>query len=452
MSRRDGTKPPSEPPTEADGSTLTHPNQGVGFGAKAIRRFRLLVLEGPDKGTPWASTLDKCEIGSIDYNDLVLHDNTVSKKHCEIRIDSKGAHILDLGSHNGTIVDGVEVVEASLRSGSVIRLGKTVLQFDFELQGSRLPVSEDTSFGSLLGTSVEMRSVFALLARVAEKDTNVLLEGETGTGKTQAARSIHEKSARKDGPFVTFDCGAAHGNTLESTLFGHEKGAYTGAVGSRIGILEEASGGTIFLDEIGELPKDLQPKLLRALDERKIRRLGGSKDIHVDVRVIAATKRDLRAEMNAERFRDDLYYRITAVRIVMPPLRQRPEDIPMILDKILASLSVSAEERAELSSAEVIARLQRGAWPGNVRELENWVQRYLAIGEPPMAEHEQTGLSVDHTLPYAEAKGVAINDFERRYFETLMRLHKRNVAQVADAAGMDRTSVYRVLKRCGLLP
>ncbi|WP_437803762.1 sigma 54-interacting transcriptional regulator [Sorangium sp. So ce693] len=449
---------PSRPPSKAaEGGpeTLTHTGSPADDGAGAVRRFRLELVEGPARGVVWDSSADRCSLGSDEGNDLVVADPTVSRFHCEIRIDEAGARVRDLKSRNGTAVDGVSVVEAFLRTGSLIRVGKTVARFEFGTEHNRLPLWDEARFGALSGASAAMRGVFALLARAAERDVTVLLEGETGTGKSQAARSIHERGARREKPFVVVDCGAIHGNLIESELFGHAKGAFTGAAEQRVGAFEEASGGTIFLDEIGELPLDLQPKLLRALEAREIRRVGTNTARTVDVRVIAATHRDLRSEVNAGRFRADLYFRIAVVRIPMPPLRQRPEDIPALLDDLLAALHATPEEAAALREPKVIARLKRAAWPGNVRELRNYVEQYLVFrAPPPVSELAPVNAPppVDASVPYAEARDRILADFERRYFEALLRAHDGKVSRAAAAAGLDRRYLYRLLHRHGLGP
>jgi DNA-binding NtrC family response regulator len=421
-----------------------------------VRRFRLTVIEGPARGVTWESTGDRCSIGSHHSNNLIIDDPTVSRFHCEIVLDSAGARVRDLQSRNGTVLDGVAVLEAFLRAGSFLRLGKSVIRFELGTETNRLPLSDETQFGSLTGVSAAMRTAFAMFARAAESDATVLLEGETGTGKSQAALSIHKKSARSEGLFVVVDCGAILANLLESELFGHEKGSFTGATDRRVGAFEEASGGTLFLDEIGEMPTDLQPKLLRALEAREVRRVGSNAYRPVDVRVIAATNRDLRADVNAGRFRADLYFRLAVVTIGMPPLRQRPEDIPALVEEILVSLRASKEASEPFRSPEFLAQLQSAAWPGNVRELRNYIERSLILrtfdpvpegGAPP-----EGGFVVDATAPYASERERAIADFERRYFEALLRLHGGKVAQAASAAGMDRAYLYRMLRRHGIEP
>ncbi len=452
-------------PQEPVAERVTH-DDGRPAAPGAVRRFRLTVIEGPARGVTWQSTGDRCSIGSHHRNDLILDDPTVSRFHCEIAIDEDRVRVRDRESRNGTVLDGVTVVEAFLRAGSLVRLGKTVLRFELGTELNQLPLSEDTSFGSLKGVSPAMRAVFAMLARAAESDATVLLEGETGTGKSQAALAVHRKSARSEGPFVIVDCGAILGNLLESELFGHEKGAFTGAADRRIGAFEEAAGGTLFLDEIGELPLDLQPKLLRALEAREVRRVGSNAYRPVDVRVIAATNRDLRADVNAGRFRADLYFRLAVVTIAMPPLRRRPEDLPALVEEILASLRASEEAAAPLRAPEFMAQLQGAAWSGNVRELRNYLERCLILrtidpapgGDAPGAAAPGSdapaaaGFAVDPTAAYATERERAIADFERRYFRALLRLHDGKVSRAAAAAGIDRAYFYRVLRRHGIEP
>lgn len=436
-------------------ATLTH-GDGLGATRGAVRRFRLTVVEGPARGVTWQSTGDRCSIGSHHRNDLILDDPTVSRFHCEIVVDESNVRVRDLKSRNGTLLDGVAILEAFLRVGSLLRLGKTVIRFDLAAETNQLPLAEETRFGSLTGVSPVMRATFVMLARAAESDVTVLLEGETGTGKSQAAHSIHKKSTRGEGPFVIVDCGAIHGNLLESELFGHERGAFTGATERRVGAFEEASGGTLFLDEVGELPVDLQPKLLRALEAREVRRVGSNTYKPVDVRVIAATNRDLRTDVNSGRFRADLYFRLAVVTIGMPPLRRRPEDIPALAEEILVSLRAPREAAEQLRTPEFFAQLRHGAWPGNVRELRNYVERCLILRtiEPTFEASgaAEEGFSVDPTAPYASERERAIADFERRYFKALLRLHDGKVARAAGAAGMDRAYLYRLLRRHGIEP
>jgi DNA-binding NtrC family response regulator len=421
-----------------------------------VRRFRVTVVEGPSTGLVWESAADVCSIGSHPLNDLALEDSTVSRFHCELRIGPRGPQVKDLDSTNGVIVDGVQVVDGFLRGGSLLRLGRVVLRFDFSAESNRLQLSAQTRFGSLVGTSAAMRACFALLERAAARDVTVLLEGETGTGKSQAAQAVHNASARRDKPFIVVDCGAIPSNLLESELFGHEKGAFTGAVGRRAGAFEEAQGGTVFLDEIGELPAELQPKLLRVLETREIRRVGTNTYQPVDIRLIAATHRDLRAEVNAGRFRSDLFFRLAVLRIIQPSLRQRPEDLPALVEQLLASLGADPERTGALRTPEFIGRLQHAAWPGNVRELRNYLERCLvfedALAISQEEAHPSGSLEVDPAQPYADQRRRVLDDFERRYLRALLEKHQGKVAQAAVTAGVDRVHLYRLLRRHGIKP
>ncbi|MBL9103023.1 MAG: sigma 54-interacting transcriptional regulator [Myxococcales bacterium] len=425
-------------------------------GPLDVRRFHITVVEGPGRGLVWRSEAARCSIGAHRSNDVVLEDPTVSRFHCEVVAEADGLRVLDLESRNGTVLDGVQVRDARARAGSVLRLGKSALQVEAGGGVHSVPLSEARSFGSLRGASPLMRATFAMLERAAESDVTLMLEGETGTGKSQAAQSLHRAGSRRKGPFVIVDCGAIHGNLLESELFGHEKGAFTGATERRIGAFEEASGGTLFLDEIGELPLDLQPKLLRALEAREVRRVGSNSYRPVDVRVVAATNRDLRADVNAGRFRADLYFRLAVLTIPMPPLRRRPEDIPDIVDELLAALGVQGEVAASLRAPAFVARLQRAAWTGNVRELRNYLERCVVLrAMGPLDEQAEPaggGPAVDPTAPYAAERQRAIAAFERAYFAGLLRLHGGKAARAAEAAGVDRAYLYRLLRRHGIDP
>ncbi|AKF81290.1 ATPase AAA [Myxococcus fulvus 124B02] len=436
--------------------TLPYEQGRRAYDASTVRRFRLTVVEGPQSGSTWESTSDTCSVGSHPLNDFAVDDSTVSRFHCEIRIGPKGPQVRDLDSLNGVILDGVLVMEGVLRSGSLLRLGRVVLRFDFSAENNRLPVSESTRFGTLVGASVAMRVCFAMMERAASRDVTVLLEGETGTGKSQAAQAIHEAGRRKDGPFLVVDCGAIPAHLLESELFGHEKGAFTGALQRRAGVFEEAIGGTVFLDEIGELPAELQPKLLRVLENREIRRVGSNTYQPVDVRLMAATHRDLRAEVNAGRFRSDLFFRLAVLRIALPPLRQRPEDLPLLVEGILGTLGADKERTASLRTPDFLARLRYAAWPGNVRELRNYLERCLVFEEAvELTEDESRSgnpMEVDPTLPYADQRRRAVDDFERRYLRALLEKHQGKVAQAAVTAGMDRVHLYRLLRRHGIKP
>jgi transcriptional regulator with GAF, ATPase, and Fis domain len=298
-----------------------------------------------------------------------------------------------------------------------------------------------------------MRAVFALLERAAPTEATVLLEGETGTGKEAAAESIHEASPRRERPFVVLDCGAIPPNLLESELFGHEKGAFTGATGARTGAFEAADGGTIFLDEIGELAPDLQPKLLRALERREVKPVGANQYMPADVRVIAATNRDLRAEVNARRFRADLYYRLAVVQIRLPPLRERREDLPLLVASLAAAMPAAV--RDQLSTPDFLDELARHSWPGNVRELRNYLERCVALGpslrrgSDVVAALDEPG-EVDASRPLREARDAWTRRCESQYLQDLLRRHGDNLAGAARAAGIDRAHLYRLLWKHGL--
>jgi two-component system, NtrC family, response regulator GlrR len=419
----------------------------------SVERFHLTVVDGPRRGLTWDSQGDRCGIGSHPSNELVIDEPTVSRFHCEILLEAKGARVRDLQSTNGTTVDGVTVLDAFLRSGSVLRIGNTGLRFESHGERVALPLSPSSEFGSLVGVSASMRATFALLERAATSSCTVLVEGETGTGKEDAAESIHKLSGR-GGPFVVVDCGAIPPSLLESELFGHERGAFTGAHDRRIGAFEEAHGGTLFLDELGELPLELQPKLLRALESHEIRRVGSNQYRPVDVRVVAATNRDLRGAINGGTFRADLYFRLAVLRVPMPPLRTRPEDLPILVERLLLRLRAGDDEARALLTPAYFAQLQSAAWPGNVRELRNYLERCLVVKGPlPIGDGAAAAsVGVDAQLPYGEARDRAAAEFERRYLEALLRSHNGQVARAAKAAGLDRAYLYRLLRRNGIKP
>src|SRR5262245_61300649 len=263
---------------------------------------------------------------------VVLNDHEVSGVHCELRAVTEGILVRDLGSTNGTFCGGVRIREAVITGKTELTVGSTRLTIEPSGQKRRVELGFADRFGSIVGASPKMRRVFSVLERVADTPLSVLVLGETGTGKEGVARAIHDASSRKGKPFVVVDCGSIPQTLAESILFGHEKGSFTGATERRDGALAEANGGTLFLDELGELPVDLQPKLLRALSERQVRRIGGTAFDSIDVRLIAATRRDLGTEMNAGRFRSDLFFRVAQVRIELPPLRERLADLPMLIE------------------------------------------------------------------------------------------------------------------------
>jgi two-component system, NtrC family, response regulator GlrR len=416
-----------------------------------VLRFRLSVIEGPDRGRHRESRSGRCTIGSHRLNDLVIKDPTVSRFHCEVLVDGPRLRVRDLGSRNGTIADGVSVVEAFLRQGSTLRLGNVLVGLEVGDRPQRLRLADRTEFGGLLGQSTAMRACFALMERAAETDVTLIVEGETGTGKSAAAEAIHRASRRKRRPFVVVDCGAIPSTLLESELFGHEKGAFTGATERRRGAFEEADGGTLLLDEIGELTPDLQPKLLRVLEHRQIRRVGSNAFLPVDVRLIAATNRDLRAEVNAGRFRSDLFFRLAVVRLEVPPLRRRPDDIPLLIERLLHAGGHDGPEAQALREPGRLAELQRAAWPGNVRELRNYIERTLfySDGIPPPDE-PVSPRAIDIDTPFSEARKQALEGFERDYLGKLLRRHEGRMQDTADAAGIHRIHLYKMLRKLGM--
>jgi transcriptional regulator with GAF, ATPase, and Fis domain len=295
-----------------------------------VGRFALRVMSGPDAGLSQPSDAEEFVVGTAPGNQLVLKDPTVSRHHLSVTATTKGFLLRDLGSTNGTTVAGLRVEAAYLSAGALVGAGETQLRFELLEDEVHEPLAKESAWARLLGSSPAMRRIFALMPKLAASTSTVLLYGETGTGKGLIAESIHQEGPRATQPFVVIDCGAIPPTLIEAELFGHERGAFTGAHGARAGGFELAQGGTVFLDEIGELPLEMQPKLLRALEERTVKRLGGSERIALDVRVIAATSRDLHQEVNRGTFRSDLFYRLNVVRLRVPPLRERSEDSALL--------------------------------------------------------------------------------------------------------------------------
>jgi two-component system, NtrC family, response regulator GlrR len=422
---------------------------------------------------------DRAVIGTSELATVRIDDRTVSRLHCEIAVVGGRPRIRDLSSSNGTLVGDVEVIEAMLADGAVIRIGSRSFRFEVGTESHRRPLTRAQSFGKLCGRSLAMRRVFTQLEQAAATDSTVLLIAETGTGKEVAADAIQQASLRRDRPFIVVDCGAAPSELLESELFGHEKGAFTSAHTTRVGAFEAADGGTIFLDEIGELPIDLQPKLLRVLSKREIKRIGRNDYRPVDVRVIAATNRNLLDEVDRKNFRADLYYRLAVVEAHLPPLRERLEDLDLLVGAFCDELGVSGELRGRLTSRAVIRQLARHGWPGNVRELRNFVERSVVTGTmadlhpglgnapaPPPPPAESPAPPAESPAAPAElADALAALDpavrlkdardrwnaaFEKRYLVNLLDAHQGNVRAAAAAAGIDRVYLYRLLWKHGV--
>jgi len=319
--------------------------------------------------------------------------------------------------------------------------------------------TQDDRFGRMVGRSPAMQTVFDVLNKASTSDATILLEGETGTGKEVSAEAIHRGSLRRDKPFLVVDCGAMPPNLLESELFGHERGAFTGAVSSRQGVFEAANGGTVFLDEIGELSIELQPKLLRVLERREVRRVGTNNHVPVNVRLIAATNRSLREQVGAQKFRSDLFYRLAVVEVKLPPLRERLPDLPALVEHIVRNFGTVDETALEtVRSPAFLGALAEHTWPGNIRELRNYLERCVALHD--FAPPRSTGSgpvpipgpesAVNIGQPLREAREAWVSTFERRYLEELLRQHENRVSAAARAAGVDRIYFYRLLWKHGL--
>jgi transcriptional regulator with GAF, ATPase, and Fis domain len=461
-------------PHDDDDALQTRAARGVALPAGTLVAT---VLSGSSKGVvrPVGA---KLTIGKAPGNDLVLNDDTVSRQHCELTRTGQGIHVRDLGSTNGTRIDGTRVQDAVLGPGSVLRVGEVEIAVRPAAQRVEVMPSEATEFHGVLGKALSMRTIFGVLERIAPTDATVLLEGETGTGKDVFARAIAQASPRAAKPFVVVDCGAVSYSLIESELFGHERGAFTGAVAARAGAFELADGGTLFLDEIGELPLDVQPKLLRVLETREFRRVGGNKTHAVNVRVIAATKRNLLREVQGGKFREDLYFRLAVVPVTVPPLRGRREDIPLLAQHILDVTSAASAGEARPSSPDGprgasphtlgpdgLNALMAHDWPGNVRELRNVLERavYLSratgsqeLGLMLLSSGSAAARASDEAFQftpeqsYRDTRAKYDLEFERRYVKWLLDRHAGNISAAARDAKMDRKHLHEMAKKHGL--
>ena len=424
--------------------------------AEPAERLKVRVIQGPRQGESFELPPNRPVIvGSSVEATFQLPDSAVSRLHLELTSDGRTCDARDLDSTNKSWFEGRQFQRISLLPGAVIRVGETELQL---LSGDHdpLPPADVTAFGALRGKSRRMRQVFATLQRAARTDATVLVTGETGTGKELVAEAIHKASARKDGAFVVVDCASIPTNLIESELFGHLKGAYTHAHQDRQGAFQKADGGTVFLDEIGELPVDLQPRLLRVLETKTIKPVGANIYTKINTRVVAATNRDLRAEVNARRFRGDLFFRLAVLGVHLPSLRERREDIPLLARHF-------AEQRAgsgppQTFSADTLAALTSYDWPGNVRELRNVVDQAatlsprglsMALSMRPEegAARGALGLEVFYDLPYKEAKKRAVWAFERAYVARAVEEADGNISRAAKKMGLHRNMVHRILSR-----
>jgi DNA-binding NtrC family response regulator len=419
-----------------------------------LRPLPLLVRAHASRAQPNPLRLEQgsCVLGAGGDVDQVIEAETVSRRHAELRLIPEGVSVTDLGSKNGLFYLGQRFQSMILQPGSRFQLGS--VDIDLELDHatlSRWDTAEPDSYGDLIGVSTPMRALFNQLVRLEGSKINLLINGESGTGKELIARAIHEHSPVRRGPLVVVNCGALDRNLARSELFGHQRGAFTGAVQRQLGAFEAAEGGTLFLDEIGELPLDVQPVLLRALESRVITPVGSHQERPVDVRLIAATHRDLPAAVAAGTFREDLLYRICVVTLTVPPLRERLDDVPVIAESL-------ARRRGARLPADFVAALSQHRWPGNVRELCNAVDAFLAIGAVPRARNDARGKGVESTLKsfvdptrtYAEQKQELVDLFTRAYLERLLETTSGNQSEAARLSGLERSYLGKLVARLGL--
>jgi DNA-binding NtrC family response regulator len=430
---------------------------------ETLASFSVEVVEGPDRGASLAidgSAPSRALVGKSAICQLCLKDPKISRRHLAIDVVGDALRLVDLASTNGTSVSGVRFVEVLVEGqGELLRLGDSVLRVT-RVAPALVAMPAVDSFGRVVGASPEMRRLYPLCERLAASDVPLVIEGETGTGKELLAESLHEKSARANGPFVVFDCTAVPANLIEATLFGHERGAFTGAVAANKGLFQEAHGGTLLIDEVGDLDVALQPKLLRAIERAEVRPLGGNRWISVDVRIMAATRRDLDKEIQAGRFRDDLFYRLAVARIELPPLRQRRGDVALLARHFWERLGGDGSLPYDL-----LVRLETHDWPGNIRELHNAVARRLALGD--LAHAPLAGRPTSNTaaplgigsqapanallpgddviarvirlgLPLSRSRELVVDDFERRYVQSVLDRHQGNATRAAQASGIAR--------------
>ena len=450
---------------------------------------RCILQAAEDSSQEWVFDKEEIRIGSMDDNDIVLADDTVSRYHCRIVQDETSYILVDNGSTNGTFINKVRVREGFLKPGCTIGVGQSQLRFNAREEEVQIVPSRADRCAGLIGGNAKMREIYSIIEKIAPTATTVVIDGDTGTGKEVVAQAIHSLSPRSRNELVVFDCGAVPPNLIESELFGHEKGSFTGAMMSREGLFELADGGTLFLDELGELPLDLQPKLLRVLEQREIRRVGGAKSQKVDVRIIAATNRNLEDEVRAGRFRQDLFYRLSVVRLHLPSLHARADDIPLLVNHFLEHGSYNrlpnGQQRARAFSREAMVVLQHYPWPGNVRELVNVVERAVSFCEQgtidlsdlpdyirtakappreaaPMAKRASSvpaAASLAAQPPptpeellavgitFKDAKERWVTTFERDYIVQMLRRNSGNISHAARHADIDRKYFRKLMKK-----
>jgi DNA-binding NtrC family response regulator len=434
--------------------TATHIMDG---GATHVQPVEVVVIDGDDRGRSATATGGAIKIGTSPGNALRLTDPTVSRIHCEISPIPGGARVVDEGSTNGTWVDGHRARDVDVGSGATIRVGATTLRVMIGDDALEIPLSSREGFGEVVGSSVAMRRIYALIERAGPTNATVLLQGETGTGKELVARAIHDASKRASGPFIAIDCGAIAPTLIESELFGHVRGAFSGAVGDRKGLFEEAHGGTLFLDEIGELPMALQAKLLRVLETFEVRRVGSNSARKVDVRLVAATNRPLAPSVNEGVFREELYYRLAVVEIVLPPLRARREDIPALA----AHFGARFAGAGTTLSPDFVSSLMTRSWPGNVRELRNYIERQITLGtaneaipssrkSAPRALPSGVEAFVPVDMPMKQAREAWLAEFDGAYARALLKRTNGNVTRAAEIADVSRRFLQRLMLKLGM--
>ena len=435
-----------------------------------VETCTLHVKHGDDLSESFRTTKDVIRIGAHPKCDLIINDETASRFHCEVHRTAKGYVLIDQESTNGTFIGSLRIREVFLHPGCAFRLGNTSIQFDPKIEGIILERNERSSYGSLIGASAEMRGLYSVIDKVAPSDLSVVVQGETGTGKELIAQAIHQRSRRAKNSIVVFDCSAVPEHLIESELFGHEKGAFSGAIRAHQGVFEQAEGGTLFLDELGELSLHLQPKLLRALESGMIRRVGGEKMIRVDVRVVSATNRDLQQMVGEGSFRQDLFYRLAKVQLALPTLRARGDDVALIAQHFLQRLNEKNVGRQFIQGIHpnALKHLKQWTWPGNVRELRNVIERAYTFADhalilaEDLSTHiqsvqahqvtEETGpspldLEIPENCSLKEAKERIISSFEKDYLSQLLERHRYNISAVSREAGIDRRHVYRLMKK-----
>lgn len=439
-------------------SAHTHTLTRLRIDAAELPSLHVVVLSG-GRAESVPLGIEPVVVGTDEGCDLVVVERSVSRRHCSFTLTEEGIVLRDLGSKNGTLLGEVSIREARIPPETTIAVGALKLTVRVVGEPSVVPLSPSARFGEALGGCIAMRAMFAHLTRAAQSDESILLRGESGTGKELLARAIHDQSARRDGPFAIFDCGAVAPMLVETELFGSVRGAYTGANEDRSGVLEQAHGGTLFLDELGDLPMDLQPKLLRAVETRQFRPVGSNRWRSFDARIVAATHRDLRRAIADGSFRSDLYYRIAVVEERVPPLRDRGEDLELLVERILAAHHPARTIRD--LPRNTMAMLRAHSFPGNVRELRNVLARltvFPELGADAFDQLERTPGSPasgdDWTSYFAlslrDARDNIVERFESAYVTAKLREHGGNVSKTAKAIGVSRQFLYRLIERHGL--